>query len=195
MKKCVLMLGHRARSGKDTLADLIMHYNSYFSQKLAFADKLKSVVKDLYGLTDEHVYGSLKETPLDQYPGYTPRMILQKFGQDQRAINPNIWADYVFRQIENSDKEINIITDLRFPNEHEVALKWAHKDPDNRHVFAIRIVRPDLPAISGSDDISETALDKYDRWDYTILNNSSKVAMYDTLCEYIRNNKLVDKLG
>lgn len=60
------MLGHRAQSGKDTFFSFVE--NQYGYKRVALADKLKSVVQDLYQFSNEQMYGSLKDIEDKRYP-------------------------------------------------------------------------------------------------------------------------------
>lgn len=189
----VVMLGHQARVGKDTLAEILVREKQFI--RTAFADALKDSVEYLYDLSHEQLYGSLKETMDTRYPNHrdssdqpdykpflTPRRILQLYGQDQRSLYPNIWAELVFRDINRSEYTENyVITDFRFPNEYDVAKKWESESPLTRKLFVVKIER-DLDkreAISGSTDSSETALLNFEHWDAVIQNNSSPEVLYN----------------
>jgi len=204
----VVLVSGKSQNGKD----------EFFKQagralgftRVAFADKLKSTVQDLYNLSDEQMHGSLKDTPDTRYPNLidsptikvcsslgvgvrgvgpvtempnqdytkflTPRRILQQFGQDQRALNPDIWVNYVFNSaIKNLVKEGHskfMITDLRFPNEAAKGLEWGQATGSK--VFVTRVNRPGIVAASNPNDISETALDNYEHWN-AIIDNSGTI--------------------
>ena len=119
-------------------------------------------------------------------PFLTPRRVLQKFGQDQRAIYPDIWAQCVFNDI---DREVGavvnsptrdikvksyVITDFRFKNESEVAYRWLNKELPRirKRLFPIKIDRPGVFAKSGADDISEHDLDDFKGWHKVIMNDA-----------------------
>ena len=185
-KPLVVMLGHQAHVGKDTLGEFLIENDSFV--RFGFADKLKNTVADLYGFNDEHMYGSLKNVVDERY-GVTPREILQDFGQEQRERFPDIWADYVFRSIANKIEHGNklvdaqlavpetfkrfVITDFRFPNEHTVALRYA-KELD-LNIITIKIFRPDEERgeFAGSTNISETALNNF-QFDLELLNSTAR---------------------
>lgn len=217
-KVIVLMLGHRSLVGKDTSAEFLKTYDW---QRIAFADKLKSTVADLYNFSHEQMHGELKDVEDKRYPntvdpetitvyeedewgpipfpGYnhkemnpiykpflTPRRVLQIFGQDQRKIYPDIWAQYVFNQIDmerclssNPTQTFKyIITDFRFKNEFEVAKRWSEKKVEGpvdveKYVFPIKINR-NVIAKSGPNDISEHDLDDFDGW-YRIIDNNKAI--------------------
>ena len=180
MKGIVFLLGYKSLAGKDTFADAIKSLNF---TRVAFADKLKYTVADLYNMTNEQVFGKLKDVPDERYPNLidnnpefqhlTPRRILQIFGQNQRAIQPDIWPRYAFDTTiadeMNKGKSRFIITDFRFINEYEVAKKYC--DLYNLRLITIRIDR-NISAKSGSFDVSENELNTFNKWNYIVTNNS-----------------------
>lgn len=67
LTKNVIMLAGEARSGKDTSADILekkLKERGYHVTRTYFAKALKQSLKKVFNLTDEHVFGSLKETPM-----------------------------------------------------------------------------------------------------------------------------------
>lgn len=56
----------RARSGKDTTADLILKHRPR-AQRIAFADPLKAFVREVFDFSDEQMHGALKETQDPRY--------------------------------------------------------------------------------------------------------------------------------
>lgn len=68
MTQLILMLAGEARSGKDTSADILqaeLEERGYTVTRTYFAKALKESLKAIFQLTDEHVFGSLKETPME----------------------------------------------------------------------------------------------------------------------------------
>jgi hypothetical protein len=202
----VVMLGYKSLSGKDTVYQFAKDLGFV---RAAFADKLKDTVADLYNLTDAQVHGSLKDVMDERYlnkrdPEYivsnthygtitslpnsdytqmfTPRRILQLFGQDQRSIYEDIWAAYVFgRTIPELVKQGHnkvMITDFRFRNEARVAKLWEAADP--RHLLeVVNISRPGIEAKSGAGDISENDLNEFEGWTASLLNDDSLESLKD----------------
>lgn len=76
----VLMLGYKAKNGKDTFYSFAKEYGY---QRLAFANKLKSVVSDLYNLTIDQVHGELKEVQDSRYKNLIDTKILLKYEEDE----------------------------------------------------------------------------------------------------------------
>lgn len=89
----ICLLG-KAGSGKDTVADYLVTKGFH---RRAFADKLKEIAIDLFGMTQKD------------------RALLQQIGDKMREIQPNVWLDYLFRNA----AEPCVITDCRMPNEYE----------------------------------------------------------------------------
>lgn len=135
----VLLLGHRARVGKNTFATHFVNKmcnNNFYCREYALANELKKSVSTLYNLSDEQVFGNLKDFP-SKYKNYidkeflfvpdtkaecigkivsipnpeyseylTPRKILQLFGSQQRSIYPDIWVDKVFDLINKDSHHV-----------------------------------------------------------------------------------------
>lgn len=171
----VIMLGHQAGVGKDTLGEHLIQSEGF--QRLAFADKLKNVVADLYGFTNEQMYTDQGKNTVDERYNLTPRVVLQDFGQEQRGRFEDIWADYVFRQVANSSHTKFVITDFRFPNEFTVANRYS--DSHGINVVPIKIVRPSRgDTFDGAQNISETALNDFENWSHFIKNDGSIDDLY-----------------
>lgn len=98
----------KMRSGKDTVADMLkMNMNVV---PFAFSDGIWATVRLLY----PEIYARKDEEK--------PRRLLQELGQKMREVDPNIWVNYTFENINFSVADNVIVTDLRQPNELE-ALK------------------------------------------------------------------------
>lgn len=68
MKKIIILFAGQARAGKDTCADMVLDIcreQGIYATKTYFAKALKDSAKKCLGLTDEHLYGSLKEEMME----------------------------------------------------------------------------------------------------------------------------------
>jgi cytidylate kinase len=153
-------------SGKTTLANVLEGY--YGFQRFAFADKLKQVAMDLWGLSHEEVYGNKKN-----------RRLLQDLGIKMREIDENVWADYLLRELNIRDAYASpvqvtsnvVVDDLRFKNEY-------HKLRENGFI----VVRVEADegvrqkrigeAFKNTGHLSECDLDDIVDWDVIINNNT-----------------------
>jgi hypothetical protein len=110
----IIGLSGHAGSGKDTAAAGLQGY-----YQLAFAKPLKDGAKPLFDLTDEQLYGKLKEKPDNRW-SVSPREIMQYLGDHCREYNPNFFVINMRSRIEKSQsqgiKNI-VITDVRYNNE------------------------------------------------------------------------------
>jgi hypothetical protein len=86
-------------AGKDTIADYLV--KKYRFVKVALADPLKRVCKEVYGFSDSQLWGpsEMRNSPDFRYPtgkGYlSPRVALQTLGTEWgRAMYLNTWIDY-----------------------------------------------------------------------------------------------------
>lgn len=115
----ILGISGLARSGKDTCADIIVKNYGYV--KIAFADKIKRICRDLYGFSYEQLWGpsELRDMPDYRYPndnGYlTPRLALQLCGTEfGRTCYKDIWTNDVFKTIEELKNAINDCQSVKY---------------------------------------------------------------------------------
>ena len=104
-----------------------------------FADPLKQLCINLFGLSKEQCYGtetqknSFTTLHWENMPGVpagphtlaegpmTAREFMQYYGTDIcRRINPNIWTDILVQHIKDESSDLALIGDCRFENEVEV---------------------------------------------------------------------------
>ncbi|MBC9786518.1 AAA family ATPase [Heliobacterium chlorum] len=98
-----IALTGKMRSGKDAVSDYLV--NHYGFRKFAFGDAIRNLCKELFPNSDEDG---------------KPRALYQNVGQALRDVDPDVWVNYVLRQIEREtgpDDDI-VITDLRQWNEY-----------------------------------------------------------------------------
>lgn len=174
----IVGLGYKARSGKDTVANYLVA--NFGFKRIAFADPLKLACMEIFGWTEEHVYGDLKEV-VDPYWGFSPRYALQKVGTECMRDNfdREIWVKAAGKRILENPKINWVITDCRFPNEAKAIAEWGG-----------RVVKVDRPGAEASQGIekhpSEIAMDAYDGWWYTICNYGTLSELYDTIDNFWR---------
>lgn len=174
----IIGIGGRARSGKTSVGDYLC--KCYGFKNIGFADSLKEACRQIFGFSDEQLYGSLKEV-VDPYWKLTPRHILQCVGTEcmRNVFDKDIWIKAVEKKILESNDNF-VISDVRFPNEAEAVQRWGG--------FLVRVDRPNSGASGGiASHSSETSLDGFDEWDYTLNND---VQVHASLYE-----KVEDMLG
>ena len=116
----------KAGAGKDTAGAFL---TSLGYKRLAFADPLKEICRDLFELSEEQLRGSLKTSGITGSDfikdGVTPRKILQFFGTDivrnqfgEILKDPgNFWIRQISKRIIQEPETPFIFTDVRFENE------------------------------------------------------------------------------
>lgn len=180
----VVGFGCKAQSGKDTAAHYIEDKLPGKAKRVAFADKLKTIAMDLFGLSYEQCYGpkEVKET-IDPRYGLSPREIMQKVGEKMREIHPSIWVDTVFNstipKLQEQGYELFIISDVRYPNEGD----GIHA----RGGIIARVDRKDSGTSVGSNHSSETSMDNYEEFDYIVDNNSTLEEYYKSIDQILED--------
>lgn len=136
----IVGLTGKARSGKDTAADILVAEYGY--AKVAFAAEVKAIAMKHFGLTHKEVF--LEKTEFS-------RRILQGIGDGFREeVNKKIWIEKVLSD-DNKGKLI-VIPDVRYLNEVEEIRKFGG--------VVFKVVRDDRPAIEyNADHISEMEQD------------------------------------
>jgi len=88
-------------AGKDALGDYLIE--KYHFRRVSFADKLKSVCVDLFGMVGKD------------------RTLLQDVGTALRKVDELVWIKYPFKSVK--DNENIVITDVRYRNEFDYIKK------------------------------------------------------------------------
>lgn len=194
----------KARSGKDQLGTYIQDifnkkHDRWFTH-IFFAEMLKTMCMDHFDLSNDQVYGDLKEVTDSRYVKklpeegmvlsdenfWTPREILQELGSFYRKIDHNFWVRILQDEIKVRGIKDALITDVRHVNEAE----FVH----NSDGILIRVIREDTSEIHNSSHISETALDDYENFDMTVPNNGTLEDLKKNANEVVSAITLLEKL-
>lgn len=93
-RKLVFLTG-KQRSGKDTVADMLVEHFGF--HKVSLADKVKEVARDLFKMEGKD------------------RGLLIKIGTGMRAIDEDVWVNYLLQS--HGPNKPWVIPDVRFLNE------------------------------------------------------------------------------
>ena len=169
-KPKIYVISGKAKSGKDTLANIICnYYKDKKCKKISYAYYLKEYIKSIFG------WDGQEETK--------PRDLLQSIGIDllQKKIDEHFLINRVMEDIKvySYFYDVIIITDARLIDEIEI--------PKNKfsNVITIRInnnVDNDL-TLEQNKHITEIDLDNYTNFDYVINNTSD----YTKLTQNVNN--------
>jgi len=81
MHRVIVYVHGSKRVGKTTLSEEIVRLSRSMEMSADAASiigALRSYIKDTYGLSDDHVHGDLKETPLPHFGGVTTRDLMDE---------------------------------------------------------------------------------------------------------------------
>src|SRR3990167_6121291 len=188
----LVAFAYKARSGKDLATSYLVE--KYGFTRLSFAQPVKEAIKIIYGWTEEHVNGDLKEV-LDPFWDITPRVAMQRFAtqacRDQLRID--IWVKSLEKKIVDNPTTNFVISDLRFPNEASMVR--------SRSGYIVHLNRPkelriiNLQQEEANKHVSETALDNFKGWAYSVKNDSTKELFYQQLDIMMQVLDTVHELG
>lgn len=175
----VIFMSGKKGSGKDTFGRILIEEMCLskaveVGKQIAFADPLKDSAREIFLLTDEQMYGSLKEVVDDRWQ-MTPREIMQRIGTEVgRNIHKDVWVINAIERIKDffnsmkitRQRGVVVLTDCRFKNEVEMP-----KELWQNQFKVIRIERPGLPTTDFDNHPSECDLDDYQEFDEIIIND------------------------
>lgn len=112
----------RAGCGKDTVAE---HLEAdYGFSTMSFAGPLKKTAATLFNLPDLYFHNrELKEKPLEDWDGLSPRHILQMLGTEavRNTFGENFWIKRWLNEYSGVSIYSNVVvTDVRFNNEAQI---------------------------------------------------------------------------
>lgn len=144
----IIGLSGKARSGKDTVAEMIQGYDSTF-KRIAFADSLKDAACAIFDWDDRHRHGELKER-LDSGFKTSPRAAFQDLGQWVREhFGEDTWVKSAMKKA--AVYENVVVPDVRYPNEVKAIERLGGQ--------VWRVERPGIDGVRAHQ--SETALDDW----------------------------------
>ena len=154
MADMIITLSGKQFSGKDTVAKILLNELKSF-RRIGLGDAIKLEYSKRTGLTLDEIEENKSK--------YRPDLI--SLGDWGRSVSPDYWLESVVAQEGNI-----IVPDVRMPREYKVFKK--------NNAFTIRVEsteesRSKRGVLVKSDDLTETALDDIDDWDYVIHNDLS----------------------
>jgi len=131
MKLKVIALTGPKGSGKDTVGQLIKQYfiaPGWSAHTIAFADPIKTVVRDLFVFETMQEYDDFKRTTCNfslpktitrdmQLYQVEGRHLVREIGMLMRKYDDKQFTKYVVDEIEYRPDDVWVVTDLRFDNE------------------------------------------------------------------------------
>ncbi len=159
----IILIGGKARNGKDTLGNFMKEYYERHGHKVCImqiSKYIKHFAIDYFG------WDGREETK--------PRQLLQELGTG--VIREKMGKDYFFvtRLVEDMEVldnfyDIAIVTDVRLPLEYKF-VKEKHPDATSILIKRINFENEELTA-KQQHHVTETALDNYTDVDYIVLND------------------------
>lgn len=185
-KPILLGLLAKKHSGKDTVADYLV--DNYGFIKLSYATPLKKACGDIFGFTEEQLYGNKKED-IDPFWNISPRKIFQFVGTDLFRnqlskiipdIGNDIWTKCIEKQyldiLKNNPNARVVVADNRF-----------HNEVSTIHKLNGTVIKIQRNLNSTDNHSSEKGIDDINTYDMEIINNGSLQELYNKIDNIIRN--------
>jgi len=164
----ILGISGKRGTGKSTLANSLRNRAGF--EEISLAAPLKEMVRRDLGLTIDQTDGPFKEAPT-QYRRtdgsfFTPRDIMIRVGTLYRSFDPQFWVKKAFSNL--TDGGLYVVSDVRFANECNAIKELGG--------LLVRIDRSqDLNIFKAAlDDLSETELDAWGKWDFKLDARDNK---------------------
>lgn len=174
----IIGLGHAARTGKDTCAQLLTEHHDY--SRVAFADAIREFVF----ATDPRVRLSVNLHGWDAAKVNDPevRRALVDVGNGAREIiGKDVWIRAAMQRMTSGR---TVFTDMRYPNEVEAI----------RQVGGL-VVKVERPGVEPLPNVADQALADYDGWDAVIVNDGTLDDLRVRLDELIAGSRARNSWG
>lgn len=155
----IFLIAGKAGSGKKEVAKLIKEYYIYKLKECALTSYSKYINEFTMELTDWDGY---KEKP---------RTFMQQLGDNMRDINPNFFTSRMIQDIQVYERYVEavVINDVRMPEEID---QIKDNFDDVCAIYVVNQFGNSKLSIEEQAHKSETALEDYTDFDYTIANDT-----------------------
>lgn len=128
-------------------------------------DAIENKLKDLI-INDDNWYENKTELT---------RILIQTVGTNivRNRVDVNFWVNDLIKRLTTIDKDIILISDVRFESEMEAVYNFQFSKPDEYKVITVRVDRDiDKNGLINIHE-SEKNLDNYECWDYIVYNTGT----------------------
>jgi hypothetical protein len=174
-------------SGKDTIGSYLV--SEYGFQNITIKHPIEQTVKAVFGVDDRHLYDrDAREEPLDEWPGWTVRKLLQGVAQSLRdMVGEHLWAQSLcMRSGYASNPKLKlVVTDVRTPGDVAYIRKYV-KDAGGRFILMM-VKRPGYGATT-SGGFANHKLESYDlepECDVLFNNDGSIAELQGEVASYL----------
>ena len=167
----IFLVAGKAGSGKNEVAKLVKEYYIYKLKECAITSYSKYIKQFALELTDWDGTGE------------KPRDFLQKCGDIIREINPEFLTARMVQDIQVYERYVDalVISDVRMPEEIE---KVKENYDDVISIYVVNQFGNSELTLEQQAHPTETALEDYEDFDYTIANDDIKV-LRDKVFKYL----------
>ncbi len=173
----IFLVAGKAGSGKNEVAKFIKEYFIYQKEETVVTSFSKYIKQFTMEVGD-----------WDGTEATKPRALMQKIGDQVRSINPDFLVDNMIKDMDfyNLVAQNVVVSDVRMPNEIE-KIRDAFDE-----VYAIYVINQfgtSKLSVEEQSHITETALEDYMDFDYTIINDTDLNVLHDKVFKILEEIK------
>lgn len=171
MRTTVIAFLARAGSGKTTASNYLVEKHGAII--VSFAAPLKKLAGALFDLSEDQLYGELKEKPDPrQLNNSSPRQLMQALGNEARkCLGESVWINAALNTINQHKGRLIVIDDCRYPNEAEAIANLS-----GGHV--VKIISPDRNSKADPNHPSEAGVDLVsDEHLFDVITNTQSLGL------------------
>lgn len=176
MKRQIIGIAGKARSGKDTVASLLWTHAGY--TRLAFADPVKLASQAIFRLTNEQTWSdAVKELPIPPW-GLSPRQMFQLVGTE--CVKP-IFGEYIWIK--------RMMLDMQFLAEDNIVIPDVRFEPEAQFIRSVggKILHLSRPGVQEvAKHVSEAGVRREDG-DLVIVNDGTLEDLADKVLDLIHD--------
>jgi len=188
MDKIIIGIFGRARSGKNTFANMIekvcVNKYGYSVQQVSFAEPVKYGLARLIGTSVAELENAKENN--GKVNGIDVRKALQEVPTALRKQNDSLYVDIITNIINKSEHDVIIVTDGRFPIEADLLT--------DRGAYLVKLFRYTILTGDISKHVSETSLDNIpEDMFFSVVNNNKLLGNLNSKAEKLMDNIINNK--
>lgn len=192
VRKTVIGICGKPGSGKDTIGSYMEH--NLGCKIFNLKTPIEQVVKNIFNIDNHNLYErEAREQPLEDWPGWTARKMLQAVGQSMRDLaGGDVWAKSLCQRIDSENVALSAVTDVRTPEDADYIRK--HVESNNGRFILVMVKRSGFGATTVGG-FANHKLESYDlepNCDMVFENDGTKDELFKKVKQYLETQNIYE---